>query len=118
MHCRKGSNESTTDEKELVSSHGSNVYKVADGAKLLQRKLQEKEWLNPTPTNANFVLCRVKGFDAKSVASVLGSHDVMIRFFGSQGGALERYIRVSVGTPRDMERFHSALDLVPLESNL
>ena len=38
----------------------------------------------------------------------------MIRF-GGQGGALERYIRVSVGTPSDMERFHSALDLVPLE---
>ena len=94
------------------------MYKVADGAKRLQQKLDEKEWLTPTPTEANFVLCRVKGFDAKSVAAVLGSHDVMIRFFGSQGGALERYIRVSVGTPRDMERFHNALDLVPLESNL
>ena len=42
----------------------------------------------------------------------------MDTFFGSQGGALERYIRVSVGTPRDMERFHNALEMVPNESEL
>ena len=102
----------------LVEDKSSNVFKVAEGAKVLQAKLNEKEWLTPTPTESNFVLCRVHGFNAKHVAAVLKSHDVWIRFFGSQGGALERYIRVSVGTPRDMERFHNALEMVPNESEL
>ena len=118
LHCEKSGNESTRDEGGTRQQPWIKCIQGSRWCKTAAAKLDEKEWLSPTPTEANFVLCRVKGFDAKSVAAVLGSHDVMVRFFGSQGGALERYIRVSVGTPRDMERFHSALDLVPQESNL
>ncbi len=100
--------------KEELVRKGSNVHTVAEAAKALVGVLRDQyNWITPVETDANFVLCRVHGFAAKSVAEELTKQGVMIRFFGTQGGALERYIRISIGRPQDMERLHAALALVP-----
>ena len=100
--------------KAELTRTGSNVHTVAAAAKELVGTLRDRyKWISPIETDANFVLCRVHGFAASSVASELAKQNVMIRFFGTQGGALERYIRISVGRPQDMERLHAALARVP-----
>ena len=105
--------------KKELTAKGSNVFMVAQGAKDLAEKLkQDYCWMTPTPTNANFVLCRIHGFQAESVAKFLSANKVMVRFFGKQGGALEQYIRISVGRPVDMEQLFAVLDLVPTASDI
>ena len=58
-------------------------------------------WLDPYPSNANFVLCRVIGRDAAKLKVVLASeHGIFIRYFNKPG--LDDHIRISVGTPKQV----------------
>lgn len=76
--------------------------------------------LEPLPSHANFVLCRVKGQDeakggekiysAPELASALRRKGILIRYFGQQGGSiLENYIRISAGRPQDTDKLLAVL---------
>ena len=55
--------------KAELTKKGSNVHIVAVAAKSLVGQIGSTyEWLSPVPTDSNFVLCQVHGFDAESVA--------------------------------------------------
>ena len=63
----------------------------------LHQALQRILWLEPYPSQANFVLCRVKRRDAATVKGDLARAGVLIRYFDKPG--LRDHIRISVGKP-------------------
>lgn len=74
---------------------------VAERARLFE-ELAAISWLQPIPSEANFILCRVLDRSAKSVRERLAKQGILIRYFQKAG--VEDCIRVSVGRPEDGDR--------------
>lgn len=70
-------------------------------------ELAQFPWLIPYPSQANFVLFRVMGRDARQVKLELEGHGVLVRYFNKPG--LDNCIRISVGRPEDTDRLVKAL---------
>lgn len=64
-------------------------------------------WLQPYPSQANFVLCRVVGREAAAVKAALARRGVLIRYFDKPG--LRDHIRISVGQPEHTDALLVAL---------
>lgn len=64
-------------------------------------------FLDPIPSHANFVLCRVTGRDARELKAVLAQQGILVRHYDKPG--LENMIRVSAGRPEDTDRLLEAL---------
>jgi histidinol-phosphate aminotransferase len=99
----------TFDDLETVQA---NVATVIEERERLMHTLRAISWLDPLPSQANFILCRVKGRDAHTVANELLRRGILIRHFSApqtEDHALERYIRISVGRPQDNEALVGAL---------
>ncbi|CAG9463114.1 unnamed protein product [Pedinophyceae sp. YPF-701] len=75
----------------------------------MMQQLEEVPFLEPYPSNANFILCKVVGtMAAKEVKDRLAmEHGVMVRHY--QKKLLDGYIRISVGTPAQTQRLMQAL---------
>ena len=82
----------------------------------LQRELARFDFLEPCPSQANFVLCRVTGRDARGLKLALEAHGVLVRYFAKAG--LEDCIRVSAGRPEDTDRLIQALEQLATEERL
>ncbi|HEY3476122.1 MAG TPA: histidinol-phosphate transaminase [Anaerolineales bacterium] len=71
--------------------------------------LQRIPFLEPYPTWANFVLCRVTGRDASELKARLAQgHGIFIRYFNKPG--LRDHVRISVGRPQDTDRLLEAFN--------
>lgn len=79
---------------------------VAQRARLLEA-LEQIEWLQPYPSQANFILCRVFGFSAADIRQRLREQGILIRYFDKPG--LDDHIRISIGTPAQTDALISAL---------
>ena len=85
----------------------ANVDLIKAERERLYEELAAFSWLRPFPSSANFILFEVKGIAAKDVRAQLRQRGILVRYFDSPG--LRNCIRVSVGRPRDTERFIEAL---------
>ncbi len=83
------------------------VQKVADARAQLAQGLGELD-VETWPSDANFVLFRPRAKDARDVWSALLADGVLVRDFSTREG-LEGCLRVTVGTPKENERFLEAL---------
>jgi histidinol-phosphate aminotransferase len=65
----------------------------------LYEALQEVPWLEPYPSQTNFVLCRVAGgaHQAAELQMELAREGILIRYFDKPG--LRDHVRISVGKP-------------------
>lgn len=63
--------------------------------------------LKPHKSDANFVLCEVREFNAQMLYEGLAGLGVFVRYF--TGSSLRNYIRISVGTPDETDRLIDAL---------
>jgi histidinol-phosphate aminotransferase len=63
----------------------------------LYEGLQRIHWLKPYPSQANFILCKVEGKDARQVKIQLEKAGILVRYFNKPG--LLDHIRISVGKP-------------------
>ena len=79
---------------------------VAERERLLKR-LAELPWLHPYPSQANFLLCEVRGLQAKQVRDLLRLRGILVRYFDAPG--LRNCLRISVGKPEHTERLMEAL---------
>ena len=79
---------------------------VAERERLFSR-LMGLPWLRPYPSQANFILCEVRGPAAKDVCDRLAEQGIMVRYFDSPG--LRNCIRISVGKPDHSDRVLDAL---------
>ncbi len=70
--------------------------------------LSQVPFLHPYPSQANFILCRVKGRQASQLKQELAEKaGVLVRYFNKAG--LKDCIRISVGRPQDSDRLLAAL---------
>jgi len=70
--------------------------------------LQDIPFLNPYPSAANFILCRVVKYNAAELKTRLAKeYGILVRFFNKPG--LSDHIRISVGRPQDTDALISAL---------
>ena len=74
----------------------------------LSQALQTIPFLNPYPSQANFVLCAVTGRSAAALKETLAEAGILVRHFAKPG--LEDHIRISVGRPEDTDRLVEALE--------
>lgn len=65
-------------------------------------------YLEPIPSEANFILCRVKNFPASFVKNYLLERGIMVRYY--ETNLLKNYIRISVGKPSDHVKLIQALE--------
>jgi len=69
--------------------------------------LSSLDGLQPYPSQANFILCRVKSRDALDLKCALEKEGVLVRYFDKPG--LRDCIRISVGRPQDTDTLMDAL---------
>jgi histidinol-phosphate aminotransferase len=63
----------------------------------LYQALQAISWLQPYPSNGNFILCRVLDRDALTLKNDLAREGILVRYFNKPG--LRDHIRISIGKP-------------------
>jgi histidinol-phosphate aminotransferase len=73
-------------------------------------ELARFEWLAPYPSEANFILFRVLGLDAREVVEQLRRRAVLVRQYSRP--ELAGFIRISAGRPQDTDRLVAALQEV------
>ncbi|MEW5720076.1 MAG: aminotransferase class I/II-fold pyridoxal phosphate-dependent enzyme, partial [Chloroflexota bacterium] len=85
----------------------ANVRRVVAERERLSAALAELGFIQPLPSRANFILCRVIGRDAKQIYDALAARGILIRAFGAP--RLREYIRIAVGTPEENKELLCAL---------
>jgi histidinol-phosphate aminotransferase len=96
----------------------ASLQHVEELTQVVERLRQERErlcvelrnvsYLQPYPTQSNFILCKVIGRDAAELKAQLAQeHGIFIRYFNKPG--LRDHIRISVGRPQDTDALAKAL---------
>jgi len=91
----------TLADREAVQA---NVGRIVEERERLREALGAINWLEPLPSQANFVLCRVQGRDARSITDALRRRGILVRHVCSSqiaDEAAREYIRISVGRRRE-----------------
>ncbi|MBI4287246.1 MAG: histidinol-phosphate transaminase [Chloroflexi bacterium] len=83
------------------------VQAIVDERPRLYRLLRSIAFLEPLPSDANFILCRVLGGRAKQVCDALAKQGIFIRYFDTP--LLRDFIRISVGKPEHTDALTEAL---------
>ncbi len=91
-----------------VDEMQSTVEKIRAERDRLLPALQDVPFLTPYPSSANFILCRVDGFnvegsgDAAALKLALEQRGILVRYYQKPG--LDNCIRISVGRPEQTDR--------------
>ncbi|MDH3675127.1 MAG: histidinol-phosphate transaminase, partial [Anaerolineae bacterium] len=91
-----------------------NVSRLIVQREQLVHTLDQFDWLEPYPGQANFILCRIIGRQAREVKHNLAEQGVLVRYYDSPG--LSDHLRISIGTPTQMARLEEALKIVSIRS--
>jgi histidinol-phosphate aminotransferase len=90
------------------------VYRIVAERNRMGEELSEISYLQPFPSRANFILCRVygepeaaSGRSAQQLKLDLEQEGILVRHFNKPG--LDNCIRISVGRPEDTDRLIEAL---------
>ncbi|MBT3336556.1 MAG: histidinol-phosphate transaminase [Anaerolineae bacterium] len=75
--------------------------KIIAERKRLYAALQKIDYLEPYPSQSNFILCKVIGRDAAKLKENLAKQGILIRYFNKPG--LDDHIRISVGMPEQVD---------------
>lgn len=70
--------------------------------------LRQIEWLKVYDSQANYVLCRVRGVPVRSVRAAMERRGIILRYF--EGFGLQDCIRITVGTPAQNEAVLAVLE--------
>lgn len=87
-----------------------NVKKIVEERERLYLVLQNFDFLDPYPSEANFILSRVVGRDAAGLKAALAERGILIRYFNTP--RLQDHVRISVGTPAQTAALLDALEVV------
>lgn len=74
----------------------------------MRERLEEIPWLRPYPSEANFVLCEVRGLPSRELRDSLRQRGIFVRYFDTAG--LRNCLRISVGKPEHTDRVIAALN--------
>jgi len=84
-----------------------NVARLVEVREAFYPVLAQINWLQPYPSQANFILCRVVGRPAIEVKQKLAEQGILVRYYNSP--RLTDHIRLSMGTPQQMARLEESL---------
>ncbi len=84
-----------------------NVDRLRQERARLFSRLQQIPYLEPQPSQANFILCRVKGRSALELKQSLLGQGILVRYYDTP--PVEDCLRISVGKPQDSQRICQAL---------
>jgi histidinol-phosphate aminotransferase len=87
--------------------------RIAGEREALQKQLDAIAWIQAYPSEANFLLCRLDGVDAREVKDRLARRGIFVRYFDTPG--LRNHIRISVGLPEQDARLIDALKEIGAE---
>jgi len=90
-----------------------NVARIVEERERLYQRLQRFDFLQPYPSRANFILCRVVGRGAYDLKMGLERRGVLIRYYDSPG--LADHVRVSVGRPDQSDALLVVLEEIARE---
>jgi histidinol-phosphate aminotransferase len=85
----------------------NNLSKIIAERERLFPLLAALPFLEPYPSAANFILCRVTNGDARELKTALARQGVLVRHYNTP--LLREHIRISIGTPEQSERLLAAL---------
>ncbi|MHB8377768.1 MAG: histidinol-phosphate transaminase [Dehalococcoidia bacterium] len=83
------------------------VCTIAGTRDRLAAMLARVGWITPYPSEANFILCRLDGIDAREVKERLAARGIFVRYFDTP--ALRNHLRISVGLEEHNEPLVRAL---------
>ena len=92
---------------EDIATLQANLGKLIAERERLIEALRQLDFLQPYPSQSNFVLCRVLDRDARQVKLALEQQGILVRYFDKPG--LHDCIRISVGKPEHTEALLAAL---------
>jgi histidinol-phosphate aminotransferase len=95
------------EDVDLLNARAAQIVKER---KRMMGKLDALDYLEPYPSRANFILCKVTKGSAKQIKEDLTKRGILIRYFNKPG--LRDHIRFSVGKPEDTDRLLSALEVL------
>ena len=75
--------------------------------------LRATGWIEPAPSEANFILCRLLRSDGATVREALRRRGVFVRTFDHP--RLLAHVRISAGTAEDTERLLAAINEIEAE---
>lgn len=85
-----------------------NVRKIITERKRLYQILASQRYLEPIPSQGNFILTRVgNGISLQEVRAVVESYGILLRYFSTP--YLRNFLRVTVGLPEHTDRLAHAL---------
>ncbi len=87
-----------------------NIRKIVAEREHLYSALRNFDFLEPYPSEANFILSRVVGRDAAGLKAALAKSGILIRYFNTPG--LQDHVRISVGKPAQTSVLLSALEII------
>lgn len=85
----------------------ANVRRIVAERERMAVELAKFGWLQPLPSRANFILCRVVGRTGKELRDALAARGILIRAFGSP--RLRDYVRIAIGRPEENDAVLRAL---------
>jgi histidinol-phosphate aminotransferase len=88
-----------------------NVQRIVAERERLFDEVVKLDFLRPYPSQANFILCRVLGKNARQLKLSLEGEGILVRYFNKPG--LSDCIRISVGTPEHTDALLTALRADP-----
>jgi histidinol-phosphate aminotransferase len=92
---------------EDIATLQDNLGKLIVERDRMSEALSNLDFLQPYPSQANFVLCRVLDRDARQLKLALEQQGILVRYFDKPG--LRDCIRISVGKPEHTEALMEAL---------
>jgi histidinol-phosphate aminotransferase len=75
--------------------------------------LRATGWIEPAPSDANFVLCRLLRSDSTTVREALRGRGIFVRTFDHP--RLLDHVRISAGRPEDTDRLLAAIEEIGAE---
>jgi histidinol-phosphate aminotransferase len=84
-----------------------NVERIKDMRGITEKRLRQMGFEVP-PSQANFVLARIRGHDMGAVAAGLRRRGILVRHFPHS--VFRDALRISIGTPAEMEALFKALE--------
>lgn len=91
--------------------HADEIMAVVETIKAERKRLfsllQTIAYLEPFPSESNFILCKVVGRTAAELKQTLETQGILVRYYNKAG--LDNCIRISVGRPTQTDRLLSVL---------
>ena len=87
-----------------------NIRKIVEERERLYSALRNFDFLEPYPSEANFIMSRVVGRDAAGLKAALAERGILIRYFNTP--RLKDHVRISVGKPSQTSILLDALEVV------